>query len=391
MTFNAGDRVFAGRDKRVHYSGRPNDLEAWYNALLARHRFDCVVLFGCERPVHRVAVRLGERLGIPVVSLEEGYVRPGYVTAETGGNNWRSPLAGRLPETDLFDHQKPRGSEAPSSFAKMACYAAAYFAAYTLASHPRERSLFHKRRRSGLTESFYWFRNYFRKQRRLSHNFRVIQQLLETFDGRFFIVPFQVNDDSQLNSDAARGWNNETMALSVIESFARAAPPDARLVFKIHPLERGHADHWSLVNKAAILHKVIDRIDIVDSGSLGLLVRHSSGMITINSSSGLSAIHHGKPLAVLGKALYSHSTLATLIESPCELDLFWRDGKVAPPGTRQTYLEWIRAECLLPGDFYLPGEIESSLDGITSKIVAVVKAAHSNSDNWKRLPMRISV
>ena len=268
----------------------------------------------------------------------------------------------------------------------MGWYAAGYFIAHALTSHPRERKLFHKRSRSDLTsESFYWARNYLRKQHRLSHNFSVVQRLLERFDRRFFVVPFQVNDDSQLNSGASRGWNNESMALSVIESFARAAPADMRLVFKIHPLERGHADHWALVNHAATLHEVTDRVDIVDSGSLGLLTRHSAGMITINSSSGLSALHHDRPLAVLGKALYSHPTLATLVEGASELDHFWAAAKAPDANICHTYLDWIRVNCVVPGDFYLSSELASTLDGVTSKISATINETQTKPDQIGRL------
>ena len=70
-------------------------------AAMRENGFDAVVLFGAERLLHRVAIECAEEMGIPVVCLEEGYIRPGYVTMELSGNNWRSPIAGQLPPEEF--------------------------------------------------------------------------------------------------------------------------------------------------------------------------------------------------------------------------------------------------------------------------------------------------
>ncbi len=51
-----------------------------------------IILFGCERPAHLVALHLSRLYGINVLCREEGYLETGYVTCEMGGNNRHSPL-----------------------------------------------------------------------------------------------------------------------------------------------------------------------------------------------------------------------------------------------------------------------------------------------------------
>lgn len=97
ICFTAGDRFFSKRNKRITFSQGLDQWPGWFDQFLAYSDVDCIVLFGCERPIHSVARDLAKKRNIPVVSLEEGYIRPGYVTIERGGNNRFSPLAGKLP------------------------------------------------------------------------------------------------------------------------------------------------------------------------------------------------------------------------------------------------------------------------------------------------------
>src|SRR3546814_9663901 len=101
ICFNAVDPFFAPRKKRVDFSGDLDEWEAWFTAFVAEGGFRQVILFGSGRPIHRVACKAAKAIGVRILSLEEGYIRPGYVTVEPDGNNADSPLAGRLPPEDF--------------------------------------------------------------------------------------------------------------------------------------------------------------------------------------------------------------------------------------------------------------------------------------------------
>jgi len=94
ICFNAGDRRFPARENDPVCHDDIAAWPGWLRNLLVVEGIDHIVLFGAERPVHNIARELASSLGIDVVSLEEGYVHPGFVTVERGGNNWTSPIAG---------------------------------------------------------------------------------------------------------------------------------------------------------------------------------------------------------------------------------------------------------------------------------------------------------
>ena len=97
ICFNPADSLFSPGKNRVTYRGGIDDWSSWFTDFLDAMQIDCIVLFGAGRPVHDIARQVAARVGVQVIALEEGYLRPGYVTVEEGGNNNNSPLAGRLP------------------------------------------------------------------------------------------------------------------------------------------------------------------------------------------------------------------------------------------------------------------------------------------------------
>ncbi|MBD9373368.1 hypothetical protein IB238_12130 [Rhizobium sp. ARZ01] len=370
VCFNVGDRLFALREKTLSFSGTVDAWDAWLSEMVSAHGFDFVVLFGCEREIHRVAIARCEKLGVPVICLEEGYLRPGNITLELGGNNWRSPIAGKLPPTDFSGRlsDRPKGASYPSSFGAMASYAFLYFSLRNLFSSKTERKLFHKQKRMLASEAFYWFKNYYRKFRNLNSNYRCVEKLLEHYDRKYYLIPLQVHDDSQLGR-AAGSWNSQKLILKSIVSFARNAPATHQLVFKIHPMERGHSRDRQFIEQVSLLNDVADRVHIIDGGSLGLLTRHAAGMVTINSTSGFSAIQHGIPLAIMGQAIYRHPELAFCVDKGIDLDKFWTWNKVAPGEVRSRYLSWLHEKCLQPGDFYAYEGVEVAIRALRDKLM----------------------
>jgi capsular polysaccharide export protein len=383
VNFNAADRLHSGRKNTLNFKSAPSEYEGWLANLLQTMDIRAVILFGTTKSIHVTAREVCTRMNIPVISLEEGYIRPGLVTVESYGNNSESPIAGKLPRRGAIARALPSQNHASSSLNVMGRYATFYYICHGLFSSKNEKSLFHKPDRTRLVSEFFcWIRNGVRKFTNQHHNSHVMEKLLEMYDRQFFLVPFQVSDDGQLSSNASNGWSNETLAMNVIESFAKTCPAKFRLVFKIHPLERGHSTLPSLVARLAHVHGVSDRIDIMDSGSLGLLTKHSAGMITINSTAGLSAIFHGVPLAVLGLALYRHPSLATIVTDASDIDQFWTTKHIASATLRRNYLAWLRAECLVVGDYYLEDIIEETAARVVDRskeIIDAFKLEKSNS------------
>lgn len=370
VCFNPADSLFSSAKNRVTYRGGLDDWPSWFADFLDAMQIDCIVLFGAGRPVHAVARQVAARNGVQVIALEEGYLRPGYVTVEEGGNNDTSPLAGRLPGRgfDLFPtiRQSPRNY---ASFRAMGVYATIYYGLRTISTVGRQRQLFH-RNFTPAKELGCWIRNGYRRLAGRTRNYAKIENLLEHHDGNYFLVPLQVAADCQMKQ-AARGWSSTRLISAALKSFSRTAPDGTRLVFKVHPLDRGHSNHRKLIEDTARAFGIDDRVDVIDIGSIGLLTRHAAGMITINSTSGLSAIFHGTPLLVIGDAIYAHPALATCAMGEPDFDAFWTNGRVANATLRKSYIEWIRHSALKPGDFYAAAGMKAACEGILAKLRAM--------------------
>lgn len=378
FAFHAGDRFFSSQNRR-RFEGSLAAWERYFHHFLEQNTPDCIIYFGSERPVHRVARSLAKQHDVPVLSLEEGYIRPGFVTVERGGNNANSPLAGCLPDENFNRESVDRQLQVAvnyRSFNRMGYYAILYYVIRTFFSSGQAKELYH-RRFFPPAEVFCWLRNGYRKVFHGGADNPVIHRLLEHHPGQYFLVPLQVAADSNLQK-AALGWDSLSLITSTIISFARSAPKQCRLVFKVHPLERGHNRYEEEIKEIATQQGIADRVELIDTGSMGMLTRHAAGMITINSTSGLSAIHHGIPLLVVGRALYEHPELAVCGAGKPDFDQFWhaheQDDVVAPVEFRHRYLDWIRYRALIPGDFYQKEGIDRVCEGIYQKLVQMLNA-----------------
>jgi len=366
ISFNVGDALFSRRKQRVNFRGNIEDWRNWFSEFVSNKQLDYIILFGAERQIHRIAREVATSTDVLVISLEEGYIRPGYVTVELDGNNATSPLAGKLPPEDFT----PKNDTAltPVDFnglRKMFFYAGVYYFVRTLLTFGKRRKLFH-RPISLHYEAFYWIRNFFRWITSRIQNSTAIQNLVEHFCEKYYLVPLQVAADGQMQFNAL-GWNVEKLVIQSINSFANSAPTCCRLVFKLHPMERGHSNCKTLISRVAADLGISNRVDVLETGSLSLLTRHAAGMITINSTSGLSAIYHGTPLMVIGNAIYASDELAWCAHGDPKFDLFWKRSFAAPNALREKYLLWIKEKALIQGDFYSASGIEAACDNFVAR------------------------
>lgn len=370
VVFHRGDRLFGSGKRTLPFSGGHADWSDWLSQVLTFGQFDTIILFGSERPAHCAARKLATQKGIAIISLEEGYVRPGFITVETDGNNANSPIAGRVLGPIFGPENNPTPAKSYRSLHQLIFYGALYYTVRGITVFGKRRQLFH-RQTPLIPEAYYWARNLCRRITGGERNFAKVQQLLEHWDKRFYLVPLQVAADANLTR-FANGWHSARLISDSIQSFAACAPRNTRLVFKVHPMERGHNNLTPLIRQTALAYGIESHVDVIETGSLGLLTRHSAGMITINSTSGLSAIFHGVPLMVLGRAIYAHKELA--ITTPA-FDDFWTSDHVATAEARGAYIEWIKQQALRPGNFYCAEGMELAMQSIFEKLCAPQQVA----------------
>ncbi|WP_198402480.1 hypothetical protein [Rhodobacter sp. CZR27] len=377
VLFTLGDRFLTGLRPGMSRETVRGGLADWSRrcrALLDDWKPDVIILFGSSRPIHEVARKMAALRGIRVLSLEEGYIRPGFVTVEDGGNNADSPLC-RIPPVVGWPMPDLTGTDFAGA-RSCAWHAFLHYGLMALAGEGSAFPLSHRSFRAG-SEAAGWIRA---GLHRLRHG-GVADRAAETETGGrpAFLVALQVPGDLSLLS-GANGWTQQGFIRQVISSFAVKAPAGTDLVFRIHPLDRGRSTLPGPIRAAAEAAGIGDRVVVTQSGSLGRALDTARGFLTLTSSSALVALMRGVPVLTAGRAIHSHPGLAW---SVADIDRFWTEARAADADLVSGFLARVRREALVPGDFHAPPgrrEAKTRIAEICEENVRLKRAVGRRSD-----------
>ncbi|NOV22351.1 capsular biosynthesis protein [Cupriavidus necator] len=318
VNFNGGDDVFYRRGDVVRFVQPMAVWESVLRSVVAARRIDAIVVFGTSRRHHRIAANVAAALGIALWAFEEGYVRPDYITLECGGVNADSPLA-PLSIAELPQVKAPvKLRKFRHAFRKMALYSFLYFAGGMAGARRYPHYQHHKP--FGLHELAQWMRAAYRKQLYRWQERSLREQLLANDHPHFFLAPLQVYSDSQIQVHSP--WRRIADFIEwTAHSFAEHAPADSVLVFKHHPMDRGHTDYGALIAACAERFGAGGRIVYIHDAHLPSLLHRCMGLVTVNSTTGLQALFHRVPVIALGRCFYAKPGLTY----QGALDAFWND------------------------------------------------------------------
>lgn len=342
VVFHGGDQEDCRAVEPIRFAGSVQEWPAFISELLRAKRPDCVVLFGQGRMYHKVAMERARAVDTPVVVLEEGYFRPGFVTMELGGVNGYSTTLDRFEWTG----ERPLlPAVTPMHFQKMAWHASQHYVA--LNRHKRIYPHYEHHRATHVPSyAWYWTRSWVRKTARHKPDRRLQQWLFETRQPYYF-VPLQLEGDSQITQHS-RFESIADFVLEVLHSFERHAPKDTLLVFRQHPHARGGKGHEHLIRTLAGALGVGGRVHHMVEGDTPDLTEHSLGTVLINSTVGLQALERGSPLIVMGDAPYKQPAFTFT----GGLDDFWRDRQPPAPDATGKFLAQVKNLTQVPASAY---------------------------------------
>ena len=101
-------------DGAVDFRGHFSEWPAYADRYLRQHEVTDILLFGDCRPYHVSALGIAELRNVRTHVLEEGYLRPDWMTLEREGVNAHSTL-GRDRESILARSEIPATRTAPSA------------------------------------------------------------------------------------------------------------------------------------------------------------------------------------------------------------------------------------------------------------------------------------
>jgi capsular polysaccharide export protein len=162
----------------------------------------------------------------------------------------------------------------------------------------------------------------------------------------YYIVPLQVHCDSQITVRSDFKSIEEFITL-VVHSFAEHAPSDTKLIFKVHPMDRGYADYADFI-KDLDMRFDTKRLLYLDRIHNPTALENARGCITINSSMGISALVHGIPVITLGRASFDLPELTF----QGSLEEFWIDAPRPDAKHVQNFINLLKQSSQGHGTFY---------------------------------------
>jgi len=360
VNLNGGDFFFYP-GAQYNFKGQFNEWENFLENIISTHKIDTVLIFGQNRIYHEIARNLTQKHKIDLGVFEEGYMRPHYVTFEKGGVNLKS----KLSKDPLFYLQQPAVSPliiatpVEHAFLAMAWCASLYYLMASLLK-PFYKHYRHHRKLS-LTEALPWIKAIYRRYLYAFLEKNVLKRLIESHDQAYFLVPLQVHNDAQIR-EFDKLDDTEHFIKNTMYSFSKFAPKENLLVLKHHPLDRGYRDYKNLINDLSHRYKLTGRVMYVHDLHLPTLLKHARGVIVINSTSGMQALHHQVPTLVLGDTPYNLRGLT--YQKP--LHQFWKEAHkyVPDPLLYQKFSVYLIEHTQLNGSFYTNLKTEKAIAGL---------------------------
>ncbi|MFH7566169.1 capsule biosynthesis protein [Oceanimonas smirnovii] len=346
--FNGGDSCWPCRGENIHYTGSLPEWRNFLHSYISKNEIDTVFCYSDCREYHAIARIYCQSHNIRFFVFEEGYLRPHYITLEQHGVNAHSPWYGKLAQA--LPKQSPERVhhefDIKANFKRRIYFAIRYYCSM-YCYRWRFRHYAHHRHRPYWQEGIAWLKGWYTKYTHTAHDRGLLQTLADNYSKHIFLVPLQVADDFQIREHSS--FNNVAESIQhIIESFAEHASSEDVLLLKHHPMDRGYTNYRKLIHSLAIQHGITGRVFYGYELPLPEIYRHCKGVVTVNSTVGMSALLHHVPTITLGKALYDVPGLT----SQCTLDEFWQ----APQPVSDDLFKRLRAFLLkhtqLNGSFY---------------------------------------
>lgn len=364
INLNGGDKVDWPGEGATDYRGTFRNWPLFFDDFVVNNGVTDLILFGDCRPYHASAHKMARLRGLQVHVVEEGYIRPDFMTFQEDGVNgnsklplnpeWYEDQAQHLPEEEKFSRP------IPSTFRRRARHTSRYglSSASMWPLFPFYRT---HRPHSFLFESAGWCIKLMGRQ---SSRSRSAQEWARLGDRPYFTLPLQLNSDYQIRVHSPFGDMRAALRF-VLKSFARYAPSDVALVVKRHPLDPGLVGWETLTRKLAAKYGVADRLFYFADWDIAQIVSKSLGVVTVNSTVGTLALNAGKPVTVLGHAVYK----VPGVVHRGTLDDFW--AAPSPPDMRlySAFRRVLIDRCLIRGGLLSDEGLQLLVDNAVSRLL----------------------
>jgi capsular polysaccharide export protein len=374
INLSLGDVAFWWPRKSELFREKPDLWDVYLDRYIIDQNVTDIVMLGDGRAPHHRAAAVASASGVDVHILEHGYLRPDWLTIEPDGMSAHSRFpqdAERIRQIAASAPPVDKGGKYRSSFLTYALYDLIYHVPNVLLGwlvHPHYRThgpVHPVREYAG------WIWKALRIKSRRREADRAINGALapiQTADSerppRVFLFPLQLPGDYQIIRHAP-GGDLFAIVDKVIASFAHHARSDDRLLFKVHPIDNGLSRWPERISAASDRYAVSERIFYADGGDTDDLISRSTGVVTVNSTVGLTALSMGKPVIALGAAVYDIPGL-TFQKALAE---FWQDPGLPDKALFDAFQRALAATTQVRGGFIGKDAIEAGAENVATQLM----------------------
>lgn len=351
INLSFGDWLYWHGKNAVNYRGCRKDWPDFFKNYIVNYGVTDLVLLGEQRKYHKEAILLAKKLGVRVMVTDFGYFRPDWITLEPNGMGGDSTmpknpediifLARCIPPIDFTKKYRDSGwrMSVGDLFASLGDVLLSFFFPHYEISVERSHPLvyFPAMGRSLLFAKF--------------RTRKVMGMLCELQKRKspYFVFPLQLDHDFQIR--AYSPYPGMTAAVDeVLASFANHAPKNFDLWIKVHPWDPGLINWKIHIQQTARRWGIQDRVHYLEGGDLDGMMANAAGVVTVNSTSGLKALQLGRPVQVLGQAVYDVRGLT----HSGGLNAFWTEGAAPDPQLLGAFVKLLVHRTQIRGVFFHP-------------------------------------
>jgi capsular polysaccharide export protein len=347
INLNRGDKLFYRQGNATDYTGELDGFERCLTETIIKDSIREIYVFGDCRKYHKVAKKVAKRMRLDFYVFELGYIRPDYITLEKNGVNAYSDLP---KNSKFYNDKKEFGINAviPSypSYMRMAVSASIYYFVNSLPFNKFNKYTHHKNP-SYIREAYVGIRSLYRKYKyKITERKRTVE-IYRRPSKTCFVVPIQVSTDFQI-IEHSNYKSVGSFIENTVKSFSKYASEDDCLIIKHHPMDRGYVDYEGFINNLKRHYDIYDRVFYVHDIDLPTILKNAKGCVVVNSTVGLSSLHHKTPVKVMGSANYDFDG----ITYQGDLRSFWKDPGEVNIGLYRKYKEYLITETQINGSFY---------------------------------------
>jgi capsular polysaccharide export protein len=371
IVWEGGDFVETPLRYQVPYWGGSASEEDFLRRVLKKRRITAIITYNDTGRRNQLAIRLARQSGIPCYVLENGYLRPHWVTLDREGVNGYS----QLPKDPAFYRSFPGKATTPATFPvsmrdhvrnTMKHFAASLALWPILPFDPRYYGDALWRQARYYAKEYLWRITHTEK-----HKTAEIVQRKQEKQAKIFVVLMQKPGDAQLRVHS-QYKKNRPFLTEVCKSFAAHAPKDAILIVKQHPYDYGVERLPQFFRALTARLGIENRAYYLRKTSIDIVFDHTDGLITVNSTGGLSAVIRGLPVMCCGKAIFNMAGLTF----QGGLDRFWRETPQPCRETTSSFVAYLQAHSQINGGFHSLTGMELAAQALTRIITENSLAPH---------------